>query len=273
MDYKKLTKKELVQICKDKNIVGISNKTKLKLIELIKNNLEITKDINEDINKDIDQNTNQDNKIIKDIEFLDINDVNHIDIISSEQQTKVWRAKCNWYKNGKSNECEIYQKKILKQLLGYEPSKCNDRINMEKLEIVKKYNPISNINGFEYTEDFDGKIKKENSIYYFNLKFCCDTGGAQTRTLRLVYDFIKYQIKYLVLLHENSILHSKPYYFINILDGDTCNNHMNKFMYLLKDRKGYIKNDILDIIKKYIFIGDMLKFSNSDFISLLIKKN
>ncbi len=36
-------------------------------------------------------------------------------------------------------------------------------------------------------KNFDGKIIKNNNIYYFNLKFICDTGGSQTRTLREIY--------------------------------------------------------------------------------------
>jgi hypothetical protein len=252
MDYNKLTKKELVKICKDKNIIGIGNKNKLKIIELLKN----YKD------KDINIRNENINPIKNTEEYLEI--------VESEKQTKEWRSKCDWYKNGKSNECEVYQKKILKQLIGFEPSKCKDRINMETLEIIKKANPLVNIDGFEYTEDFDGKIIKDNTKFYFNLKFCCDIGGAQTRTLRLVYEFIKYQIKYLVVLQNQGMLQNKPYYFINILDGDTCNNNMDKFMYLLQSREGYINNDILDIIKKYIFIGDMLKFSKSEMLPLLI---
>ena len=47
----------------------------------------------------------------------------------------------------------------------------------------------------EWSENFDGKIINRSNIFYFNLKFVCDCGGSQTRTLREVYHFIKYQIK------------------------------------------------------------------------------
>lgn len=57
---------------------------------------------------------------------------------------------------------------------------------------------MSNNNGYEWTENFDGLIMKNFSKYYFNLKFVCDVGGAQTRTLREVYHFIKHQMEYLV---------------------------------------------------------------------------
>ena len=75
--------------------------------------------------------------------------------------------------------------------------------------------------------------------YYFNLKFVCDTGGMQTRTLREVYHFIKYQINYLIKTECKNI------YFINILDGDTSFHNYSK----------YDNN-----IQKFIFIGSMCDF-------------
>jgi len=63
------------------------------------------------------------------------------------------------------------------------------------------------------------------------LKFICDNGGAQIRTLREVYHFIKYQLKYLIKFNTNNI------YFINILDGDICYNNMNKFNFLIKKKE------------------------------------
>lgn len=84
----------------------------------------------------------------------------------------------------------------------------------------------------------------ENKLY-FNLKFICDSGGAQTRSLILTYYFIKIQIDYLVL--NNNI---NNIYFINILDGNTSYENINKFYYLLSE---YKKN-------KYIFVGDLHNF-------------
>ena len=110
-------------------------------------------------------------------------------------------------------------------MLGYEIKKCNDRFYIETNSIVAKANPMKNIDGFEYTEDFDGKCTLGTNTIYFNLKFCCDAGGSQTRTLRLVYDFIKCQIHYInakniVLTNNNNDNLEKlcDTYFINILD-------------------------------------------------------
>lgn len=201
---------------------------------------------------------------------------NKLDITSSKEQTKNWRKACNWYKNGKSNECEIYQKTLTKQLIGYIPNKTNDRFYMETKDMINKTNPMKDKNGFEFTEDFDGKviIKTNNTInntIYFNLKFCCDAGGSQTRTLREVYHFIKCQIDYVIKKQKENILDIKindlsHIYFINILDGDASYKNMDKFKYLLETEK---QKEICEVINKYIFIGSMLEFStNTIFIDL-----
>jgi non-homologous end joining protein Ku len=107
-------------------------------------------------------------------------------IPSSYYQTKEWRKNKDWYKNGKSNECEKYQidligKIMRRKIKDFLLMKTDDRINIESNEIINKKNPMINNDGYEWTENFDGKIIKNNNIYYFNLKFVCDNGGAQTR--------------------------------------------------------------------------------------------
>ena len=203
---------------------------------------------------------------------------NKLDITNSKEQTKNWRKACDWYKNGKSNECENYQKTLIKQIIGYIPSKTNDRFYMETKDIINKTNPMKDKNGFEFTEDFDGKVitKTTNTInntinntIYFNLKFCCDAGGAQTRTLREVYHFIKCQIEY-VIKKQKEINDSSEIYFINILDGDTSYKNMDKFKYLLEKEKEKEKG-VYEVINKYIFIGNMLEFSKNTIIIDLCK--
>ena len=104
-------------------------------------------------------------------------------------------------------------------------------------------------NGFELTEDFDGIIKNLPNMneYYFNLKMVCDSGGAQTRTMREVYHFIYNMLEYLLKYNI------KNQYFINILDGDCSYKYMRKFNYLL-NKPEYSE------IKKNVFIGDMYDF-------------
>ena len=149
----------------------------------------------------------------------------------SYYQTKNWRKNRTWYKTGKSNECEKYQISLIEKICNLKLLKTFDRINMSTIEIISNKNPMINNDGYEWSENLDGLVIKNNIKYYFNLKFVCDSGGSQTRTLREVYHFIKYQMEYLIKFNMNNI------YFINILDGDTSYNNMNKFNFLKKNIK------------------------------------
>jgi hypothetical protein len=165
-------------------------------------------------------------------------------IVSSKYQTKQWRKNQVWYISGKKNECEKYQIKQIEQIIDNKLNRTDDRINIELLEIIQKRTPLKDIRGFEWTENFDGKIIKNNNIVYFNLKFICDFGGVQTRALRETYYFIKYQLEYNNKYKDNNI------YFINILDGDGCYKYNEHFKYLIN------KFD-----NKKIFCGDMNQFN------------
>ena len=169
-------------------------------------------------------------------------------IPSSYYQTKQWRQQRVWYKNGKYNECEKYQISTIEKIISLKLNKTYERIHITSFDIIENKNPMTFENGFEFTENFDGIINKNNKTYYYNLKFVCDQGGSQTRTLREVYHFIYCQLKYIIEHNSTSI------YFINILDGNTCYQHMNKFTYLLKK---------YNHIHQYIFIGDLHQYQNS----------
>lgn len=199
------------------------------------------------------------NKLIKTFDNLAINNEKYIIKIqsivrmylvykkilipSAKYQTKNWRKNRSWYSTGKRNECEIYQIKLIELITNNKLLKTFDRINIESITISDKFNPIRYADGYEYTENFDGIQKINNKKIYYNLKFVCDSGGAQTRSLREVYHFIKLQIK--ILKQINNI------YFINILDGDQSYKAMDKFNYLIQKNKS---------IQKNIFIGDMNLF-------------
>jgi hypothetical protein len=58
---------------------------------------------------------------------------------------------------------------------------------------------------------------------------------------------MKYQLEYLLIFKISNV------YFINILDGNTCYNNMEKYKYLINKKK-------YENIKKYIFVGDTYKF-------------
>jgi hypothetical protein len=168
-------------------------------------------------------------------------------IPQSKFQTKDWRKNRSWYKNGKSNECEKYQIHLIENMLKTTLHKTNDRIYKETNEIISKKSFTHDDDGYEYTENFDGKIIKNDNTYYFDLKIVCDAGGAQTRTLREVYHFIEGQLDYLIKFNINNM------YFINILDGDTSYNNMHKFQFLINKEK--YKNVI-----KYVFVGSLHDF-------------
>ncbi len=109
-------------------------------------------------------------------------------------------------------------------------------------------NSIKIPDGFEWSEDFDGIQTINNSNLYYNFKFVCGNGGAQTRTLRdETYQFIKTQLNYLKKYPSSNII------FINILDGDGSFNSKPHFDYLMN------QNKYIDIAQK-CFIGDMASF-------------
>ena len=166
----------------------------------------------------------------------------------SAQQTKTWRTTQLWYDNGKRNECECFQWQCIEQILGFklEQNK-NMRLNMITKKLQYKKSPLTNIDGFEWTEDFDGYYSFEGRNFYLNLKFVCDTGGSQTRTLREVYHFINVQLEHLLRYNDGKK------YFINILDGDCSDKFMPNFNYL------YQKPDFSKVRDK-VFIGDTHQF-------------
>jgi len=173
-----------------------------------------------------------------------------MEITHSINQTKDWRKSQEWYKNGKSNECEIYQRNKLQEIIGKQIPKSYKRFNKEKNTFEDMSKPNTRDDGFEWTEDMDGECNYNNTQYYYNFKMVCDKGGAQTRTLREVYEFIKAQLNWLLENSEESIM------FINILDGDESFKNKNKFNYLIKeyDNKKY------ENIKHKVFIGDLIEF-------------
>ena len=188
-------------------------------------------------------------------------------IVPSAQQTKEWRKSTEWYDTGKRNECEKHQIKVLEQILyPLKIEKTNDRIHMEWLKIVSHRTPLKCADGYEYTENFDGLIQKDDGRFYFNLKFVCDSGGAQTRTLREVYHFIRFQLE-ILLSNKNNIRQlseeiKKSLYFVNILDGNTCCKSAKYFDYLIQKEK------YRDVIEN-IFVGDLFTFQNCELAKIL----
>lgn len=163
---------------------------------------------------------------------------------SSHLQTCEWRKVQPWYNGGKRTECEKYQFRQIKSITGFQPAKSGLRIHKLKDCIEDVYHPFNREDGFEYTETFDGEVVLKGKTILFNLKFVCGRGGAQTRTLKQVYDFIKSQRN---VLDKVTI--------INILDGDECHRNADKFSYLADSvYKPHF-------INTRVFIGDMARFT------------
>jgi hypothetical protein len=168
--------------------------------------------------------------------------------IPSVYQTKKWRKNQKWYINGKHNECELYQRSLFEKITSIKCEKTNIRLNNYDNKLENIVNISKKKDFFEWSENFDGLIKKNNKTFFINFKFVCDEGGAQIRTLREVYHFIYSQIIYINNLEKNN----DEIYFINILDGDTCNKYLKYFTQVLS----YIKNKKEELI----FIGDLYNF-------------
>lgn len=183
---------------------------------------------------------------VNDLKFALDETENH-QIVCSKNQTKEWRKNQKWYNGGKSNECEIYQKHLIEFITQQPCIKSLKRINIETLEIKDNLRPLKSMNGFEWTENFDGYQNKPFHLFY-NLKMICNAGGAQTRSLREVYHFVKTQLDSLLKTGTTDV------YFVNILDGNESFKHQDKFVYLKKNKK-------YDTVAKYVFIGDMLEFN------------
>jgi hypothetical protein len=105
--------------------------------------------------------------------------------------------------------------------------------------------PMKNIDGFDYTENFDGKQTFSGNTVWINLKSVVGKGGSQTRTLRdECYHFVNAQLNYLLKTKETGC------YFANIFDGDEADAKMRMFDYLLSLPE-------FAEVKKYVYVGDL----------------
>jgi hypothetical protein len=140
---------------------------------------------------------------------------------------------------------EIYQRKTIEDYTGIACPKTNMRINLMENKLKEIAKPNINVDGFNYSEDFDGCQQIGNKKIYINMKCIVGTGGNQTRSLREVYWFIRGQLQ--VLKNTND----KTLYFANILDGDEAHDSFSKFDYLLQQ---YAEE------KCKIYVGDLKNY-------------
>lgn len=127
---------------------------------------------------------------------------------------------------------EKYQREMIEMGTGVICAKTNMRIDLRKFAMVELSCPNKTVNGFDFSEDFDGLQKYGDVFVYINLKCVVGSGGSQTRSLREVYWFIQGQLNVLIRRYETDALKNKIY-FANILDGDEAAKCESKYEYLL----------------------------------------
>jgi hypothetical protein len=159
-------------------------------------------------------------------------------LLSAKLQTQQWRSKQKWFKFGRKNECEKYQRKLFQKITKTVCEKTDERIHLSKHMIVPQKTVSDQNDTFEWTENFDGKIQLDKKTMYINFKFICSPGGSQMRSLRELYHFIKAQ----------SFINVQDTYFINILDGEMCHRYLPKLKHATRN--------------KNIFIGDSKSFKS-----------
>lgn len=146
---------------------------------------------------------------------------------------------------GGSRKPEEYQKKQIVEGTGRPCHTTHTRINWRKNEMMENSQPMRKEDGFDYTENFDGKqIFAENTLW-INLKSVVGTGGSQTRTLRdECYPFVNAQLDYLLKSKKTNC------FFANIFDGDEASAKMKMFHYLIGLPE-------FSTVKKYVYVGDL----------------
>jgi len=149
---------------------------------------------------------------------------------------------------GGSKKPEDYQRQQIVKGSGQPCPPTNTRINWRKNEIVEISQPMTKDDGFDYTENFDGKQVFPSATVWVNLKSVVGAGGSQTRTLRdECYPFINHQLNYLVKSKKTDC------YFANIFDGDEAAKKMKMFNYLIALPE-------FSEVKKYVYVGDLKEY-------------
>ena len=168
-------------------------------------------------------------------------------IVPGLEMTKEWRHDTlsggTFMGGATSMVAENWQICCIEKIVGFPCKKTNLRLNIDSAELRELSRPSDEIDEFEWTEDFDGRIILDKQ-YLLNFKMVVGTGGAQTRTLRELYHVIKCQFRYIKQNTTSNIV------FVNILDGDCAAKKMHRFNQL---------KEKFDEFEK-VFIGDTYAF-------------
>ncbi len=144
-----------------------------------------------------------------------------------------------------STQPEKYQRSQVQLGTGLRCPTTQIRIHRRRNSLCEIHDPMTHDDGFDYTENFDGKQEILGKEIYINFKSVVGKGGAQTRTLRdQTYAFIEAQLAYCL----KATAHTR--YFANILDGDEAASSMRHFNYLLARPE-------FATVRQYIYVGDL----------------
>lgn len=179
---------------------------------------------------------------------IQMNTIQMEDVIPGHLITKEKRHELHGEVAGgkESKNPENYQRAQIIIGTGKPCDKTNARINIRKNELHNNVpHPMKNDDGFDYTEDFDGKQVFDTKTVWVNLKSVVGTGGSQTRTLRdECYRFVCAQLDYLLKINSSIC------FFANIFDGDEAASKMRMFTYLLTLPE-------YAIVSRFIYVGDL----------------
>jgi len=145
-----------------------------------------------------------------------------------------------------SRSPENYQRAQIEIGTGCPCIKTSTRINKRTKEMRHDIaQPMKRDDGFDWTEDFDGKQVFDEKEVFINLKSVVGTGGSQTRTLRdECYPFIEAQLQYLCASTN------KTQHFANIFDGDEAAAKMRMYNYLLGLPE-------YSAVRSQVYVGDL----------------
>jgi len=174
-------------------------------------------------------------------------DITSVPLVSSCLHTPSWRQEHNLSAHS-HEQCQRYWASIN---IGYPIFKCKHRINSRTLQFEHNPHPYTKPGGYDWTEDFDGRVTIDNLEYFFNFKFVVPRGGDQTRALRLVYIFVESQLKYLKTVSDQQ---QTPPRFINILDGFESYRCRAQFEHLLNSEE-YAG------VRNFVMVADSDSFS------------
>ena len=234
MDFSTKTKKELVAFCNKIGIKGAASKKTKDIIKLIKKH-------NAD-NEEKKEDALEEKVMEKPLNIVCPEDVMDGSLFTKDTRQELYGKVAG---GGGSRKPEEYQKKQITLGTGRPCNTTHTRINWRKNEMMENSQPMRKDDGFDYTENFDGKQIFAPNTVWINLKSVVGKGGSQTRTLRdECYRFVDAQLNYLLKTKKTD------YFFANIFDGDEASSTLTKFNYLLELAE-------FSTVKKYVYVGDL----------------